>query len=247
MSRRTLAFTIALSLTAAAMPLLAGTVVAPGTGKGTVNKSLEVEPGTAVKDVETVNGSIEIGDGGRADEVSTVNGGIRLGRDAAAQSIETVNGAIRAGDGLTVAEDIETVNGSIELGTGAVVGGSLGTVNGSIRASQGEVREDVETVNGKLLMSAMRIGGDVELVNGRVELMDASFVAGDVRVREAKRSGGWWGSKPKPPVVIIGAGSEVRGRILIENPDTRLYIHETARVAAVEGATAQRFQAEAPE
>jgi hypothetical protein len=247
MNRRLLALSVALALSVSALPLMAGTVVAPGTGKGTVNKSLEVEPGTVVKDVETVNGSIEVGDGGSADEVSTVNGSIRLGNRVGARSIETVNGAIRAGDALTVADDIETVNGSIEIGTGAAIGGSLATVNGSIRASQGEVREDVETVNGKLGLSAMRIGGDVELVNGRVELMDGSVVAGDVRVRESKRSGGWWGSKPKPPVVIIGAGSEVRGRIVIENPDTRLYVHETARVGAVEGATAQPFQAEAPE
>jgi DUF4097 and DUF4098 domain-containing protein YvlB len=247
MSRRTFALAIALMLTATALPLLAGTVVAPGSGKSTVNQSLTVEPGTAVRDVETVNGSIEIGDGGRAGKVSTINGSIRLGRDASARSIETVNGDIRAGDGLAVAEDVETVNGSIELGSGAVVGGSLRTVDGGIRASQGEVRGDVETVNGKLALSALRIGGDVELVQGRLELQDASIVAGDVRVHQPKLSSGGWGRKPKPPVVIIGAGSEVRGRVIIENPDTQLYIHETARVGAVEGATAQRFQAAAPE
>lgn len=73
--------------------------------------------------------------------------------------------------------------------------------------------------------------------------MDSSVLGGDVRVRESKRSGGWWVSKPKPPVVIIGAGSEVCGRIVIENQDTRLYVHDSARVGAVEGATAQPFQA----
>lgn len=177
MNRRLLALSVALALTVSVLTLMAGTEVAPGTGKGTVNKSLEVEPGTVVKDVKTVNGSSEVGDGGRAEEVSTVNGSIRLGNQVGTRSIETVNGAIRASDALTVADDIETVNRNIEIGTGAAIGGSLATVNGSIRASQGEVR----------------------------------------------------------------------GRIVIENPDTRLYVHETARVGAVEGATAQPFQAEAPE
>jgi DUF4097 and DUF4098 domain-containing protein YvlB len=127
------------------------------------------------------------------------------------------------------------------------VQGSVSTVNGRVQLQQTSVAKDVETVNGGLSFNAARIGGNVELVNGRVDVLAGTIVAGDLIVHKAK--GNWgWGSKPKPPVVVIGDGSEIAGRILVENEKTKLYIHEGARVGAVEGVQAVRYSgANAPE
>lgn len=225
----------------------ADTIVAPGESKDSVNKSLRVEAGTAVKDVDTVNGSIDIEDRASAGEVETVNGSIDLGDGVSVISIEAVNGNIDGGRETKVRDSVETVNGSIELRAGSGVDGSVTTVNGSIDLQQTTVAKNVETVNGVLDLRATRIGGNVELVNGRAEVIDASTVSGDIVVHKSKNTGWNWGSKPKPPVVIVGEGSEVRGKIIAENPDTKVYLHETARVGGVEGVSATRYAGASPE
>ena len=158
-----------------------------------------------------------------------------------------MSASIRTGSGLKVAHDVETVNGRIEIGAGSAIQGSVSTVNGRVRLEQTSVAKDVETVNGGLDFSNSRIGGNVELVNGRAEILDGTIVAGDLIVRKPKRN--WsWGGKSKPPVVIIGAGSEVVGRILIENDETKVYVNQTARVGAVEGVSVISFTgSQAPE
>lgn len=225
----------------------AATVVAPGTSQDSVNKSLTVGAGSAVKDVETVNGSIDVQDGASADDVETVNGSIDLGNNVSVESVGTVNGSIRVGSGFKASGDVETVNGRIEIGEGSTVAGSVSTVNGRVSLDAVTVTTNVETVNGGLEFKAARIGGNVEMVNGRADLQDGTLVGGDLIVRKAR--GNWgWGNKSRPPVIVIGAGSEVRGTLRIENPEARVYLHESARVGAVEGVQAQRYSgAEAPE
>jgi len=127
------------------------------------------------------------------------------------------------------------------------VQGSVSTVNGRVQLQQSSVAKNVETVNGGLSFNGARIGGNVELVNGRADVLEGTIVAGDLIVHKPK--GNWgWGNKSKPPVVVIGAGSEIGGRILVENEKTKLYVHEGARVGSVEGVQAIRFAgANAPE
>lgn len=236
--------TLAIALVAGTVPALAATIVAAGSSGDSVNKSLTVQDGTAVKDVETVNGSIDIGNQASAGEVSTVNGSIEIGAQSSVASVETVNGSIEAGAGLKTLGDVETVNGRIVLGKGSVVQGSISTVNGRIEIDDVSVADGVETVNGGLNLKASRIGGNVEMVNGRAEVLDGTVVAGDLVVHKSK---GWSWGKTKPPVVVIGAGSEVRGRILVENEETRLYVHESARIGAVEGVSVQKYAGNPPE
>lgn len=247
MNKQLLIAALVVALAAPAGSTLAATIVAPGTSQDSVNKSLTVGTGTQVKDVETVNGSIEIEDKSSADEVSTVNGSIDVGDDVSVGVLETVNGSIRAGGGLKVEGDVETVNGRIEIGAASAIQGSVSTVNGRVQLQQSSVAKNVETVNGGLSFDNVRVGGNVELVNGRADVLGGTIVAGDLIVRKPK--GNWgWGSKSKPPVVVIGAGSEIGGRILVENPEAKLYVHESARVGAVEGVQAKRYSgASAPE
>lgn len=234
-------------MTALGGPVWAASVVAPGHSGDSVNKSLIVRSGTTVKNVETVNGSIDLEAGSSAKGVETVNGSIDVGDEVSVASLETVNGSIRAGAGLKAAGDIETVNGRIEIGAGSVVQGSVSTVNGPVLLQQVSVTKDAEAVNGGLLLRGSRIGGHVEMVNGRTEVLEGSMVGGDLIVRKPK--GNWgWNAKHKSPVVVIGPGSEVRGRLLIENDQTRLYVSNSARVGAIEGVRAINYDSvEAPE
>jgi hypothetical protein len=234
-------------MTAFAGSVWAATVVAPGTSGDSVNKSLTVRAGTAVKDVETVNGSIDLESKSSADGVETVNGSIDVADDVSVSKLETVNGSIRVGSGLKTTGDVETVNGRIEVGAGSTIQGSVSTVNGRVTLDQVSVSKSAETVNGGLLLRASRIGGNVEMVNGRAEVLDGTIVGGDIIVRKPK--GNWgWGGKSKAPVVVIGPGSEVRGQIRIENDATKLYISDSARVGSVEGVKAISYSgAEAPE
>ncbi len=247
MNQKHLAAVLIGALVAIGAPVVASTVVGIGTSADSVNKSLEVQSGTTVKDVETVNGSIVVSNGAVAETVETVNGSIRVGDDVSVDSLESVNGSIVAGGQLKVKEGIETVNGRIDIGPGSSVGGKVETVNGHVNLEQVTVGAGVETVNGGIALKASRVAGDVSMANGRIELADASVVGGDIVVQKPKSSGWNWGAKPKPPIVVIGENSEVRGEIRIENEATKLYVHENARIGKVTGATAQRFSAEAPE
>ncbi len=220
---------------------IAATIVAPGTSQDSVNKSLTVGTGTQVKNVETVNGSIQLESQSNAEEVETVNGSIQVGDNVGVATLETVNGSIVAGSGLQVSGDVETVNGRITIGIGSTVQGSVSTVNGGVTLDQVTVTGDAETVNGVLQFRGSRIGGNAEMVNGRIEVVDGSIVAGDLIVRKSKGNNWNWGREPKPPVVVVGPGSEVRGRLLIENDRTKLFVHESARIGAVEGVQATRY------
>lgn len=216
----------------------AATAVVAGTSESTVNKSITVADNTEVKDVDSVNGAIRIGDGASVRNAETVNGSIRFGSNARTGSAETVNGRIEAGAGFIAEGDLETVNGSITLGSGAAVGGSIESVNGTIDLDQATVGQDLKLVNGSIETRASRIGGDVVTVNGSVELMAGTIVDGDLIVKKSKGSN-WWGSSKKGPTIVIGANSEVRGMIRVENEYTKLYVDPSARVGRIEGVEAQ--------
>lgn len=220
-----------LMLTACSIGLGADRTVTDGRGASEVNKSLSVPPGATAGGLSTVNGEIRIGAGARAGDVETVNGTISLGDQATVGDVETVNGSVRGGADVQIAGDLEAVNGSLRFGPGLRLAGEASTVNGSIEASQCEIGKDVETVNGSLRFEACQLRGDLELVNGRVELSGNTVLAGDLTVRKPKGTG--WGQQ-KNPVVIIGAGVEVRGRIVLER-EVDLRIDPAARVGQVIG------------
>jgi hypothetical protein len=49
----------------------------------------------------------------------------------------------------------------------------------------------------------------------------------------------------RPPRVVIGPDAEVRGDLTFER-EVRLFVHDTARVGRIEGATPQRFSGTVP-
>lgn len=221
----------------------AASVVKAGTDESTVNKSIEVLENTAVGDVSSVNGSIELGNGSTVGEVESVNGSIRLGERVQVKSLETVNGGVRAGSGTRVAGDVEAVNGALRFGPQSTLGGSIEVVNGSIELGGGSVAGGVESVNGKITASDVQFASGIETVWGGIDLT-RSAVRGDLILRKPQVSS-WWGSKNKPPVIVIGPGSSVNGRIVLEH-EAVLYVHDSARVGTIEGGKAVRYSGAQP-
>ena len=184
-----------------------------------VNGSVSADAGQAYGDLETVNGSVSIAAGATVEDASTVNGSITVGDKAQAASLETVNGAIRIGKDVQVRKDVETVNGSIFTDRGTVIGGGI------------------ETVNGAIGLVATQLAGSIETVNGDITVGVGSHVKGGIKVEKPRG----WSMKPRrDPRIIIGPNAVVEGQLVFERPVT-LYVHTSAKIGAVTGATAKPF------
>jgi hypothetical protein len=193
------------------------------------------------EDIDKVNGSITAEAGKAYGDLETVNGSIRFDDGAHARDAQTVNGSIKLGDNIE-AEDIGTVNGSIKAGSQARIGGGVETVNGGIFIDRGgKVAKGIETVNGAIGIVATEVGGNIETVNGDITVGVDSHVRGGVKVN--KPTSNWmpieFGHKRKPRIVI-GPNAVVDGDLVFEREVT-LYVHKSARIGKVTGATPVAF------
>ena len=100
-------------------------------------------------------------------------------------------------------------------------------MNGGIRLDGGTVRGVLRTVN-----------GDITLARGAQ--------AGGIEIEEPNR--GWWNwGSEKLPRIVIGPGTKVTGPMVFKR-EVKLYVHATAKVGEIRGATAVRYEGEdAPE
>src|SRR5690606_39191276 len=171
--------------------------------------------------LETTNGSIRLADGITAGAVSTVNGGIAAGNDVTVAGLETVNGSIRDGERARVAGAVETVNGSVFIGRGSRVGA-------------------VDTVNGAIGLVATEVAGDVANANGDLTSSIDSKVRGGIREHKSVANRMPERISTRRQRVIIGPGAVVDGPLVFER-DVVLYVHETARIGEVTGATPVRY------
>lgn len=188
-----------------------------------VNGSVTVGSGQTQGNVSTVNGAISLDDGATAAAVETVNGGVSLANGARAASVEAVNGAIRLGENAMVDGDVEGVNGAITLLPGARIAGKLGNVNGTIS------------------LDGAHVGGLLSSSNGSMLIGSGSVVEGGLLMRKPKGRI----SNDRPPRVVIGPGAQVNGTLVFER-DVHLYVHDSARIGTVTGATVMRFSGETP-
>ena len=206
--------------------LSTGVVVAKGKDIDKVNHSINTEAGASYGDLETVNGSIELEDNVIAESVSTVNGSIRIRDGAQAESVETVNGSLRVGRNAVIRDGLETVNGRIEVKSGSRIG------------------EGVESVNGSIEVDGAEIGGGIETVNADLTLDNGTLVRGGIHYEEP--GGSWFNfGKKRTPTVVIGANVVVEGDLDFEH-EVKLYIHDSAKVGRISGASAKRFSGSTP-
>ena len=198
------------------------------------------------QDIDKVNSSITAEAGQTYGDLSTVNGGIRIEAGAHVEEAETVNGSIRADDAIQ-SRSLSTVNGSIHVGERAQIDGKIETVNGGIYVDRGgKVSRGIETVNGAIGMIDTDLGGGIETVNGDITVGTGSHVKGGIHVE--KPNHGWGGlrmGKKKIPKIVIGPNAVVEGPLVFER-EVKLYVHASARIGRVTGATAQRFDGATP-
>lgn len=190
-------------------------------------------------DIDKVNGSITAEAGRSYGKLDTVNGSIRIEANARTGDAETVNGSIRVAEQARTG-DLGTVNGSIRVGSQAVVDGGIETVNGSVFVDRGSrVAAGVETVNGSIGLVDTDVGGGIETVNGDVTVGIGAHVRGGLTVRKPQAQ--WIRiGKQRPPRIVIGPNARVDGPLVFER-EVRLYVHETAAIGPVTGATAVRY------
>lgn len=187
----------------------------------TVNGGVDVEAGATARGINTVNGGIRIGAGAKVGDAKTVNGGVRLEADVTVGRIETVNGGVRLG-ARGNAERVVTVNGGVFVDRDSRIAGGI------------------ETVNGAIGIIATEVGGDIVTVNGDITVGVDSRVRGGIRVK--KPSGNWSpvGTGRRTPRIVIAPRAKIEGALTFER-EVKLYVHDTATVGTVEGATVVRY------
>lgn len=197
------------------------------------------------RDIDKVNGGITAEAGKAYGDLGTVNGGIQLDRGASAEEVETVNGGITADDAVTASE-VSTVNGGIHFGRDGRISGNLETVNGGIFIDRGsQVGGDISTVNGAIGLVGTAVEGRIETVNGDVSVGADSRVARGIRIEKPKGNFGLNFGRHKIPRVVIGPNAAVEGPLVFER-EVKLYVHASARVGSVTGATAVRYDGATP-
>ncbi|TWI05857.1 hypothetical protein IP90_00119 [Luteimonas cucumeris] len=105
----------------------------------------------------------------------------------------------------------------------------------------------ISTVNGAIGLVGAELGKDIETVNSDITVGVGSHVRGGIRIEKPTRS--WLPismGKRRPPRVTIGPDAVVDGPLVFER-EVRLYVHDSARIGPVTGATAQRYQGEPPQ
>ena len=199
------------------------------------------------KDIDKINGSITAEAGQDYGNLETVNGSINLESGARIQGAETVNGSIRVADNVQ-ARSLSTVNGSIRGAGKAQLSGGAETVNGSVFFDRGSrIGEDVTTVNGAIGLVETEVGGNIETVNGDITVGIGSHVHGHVKVEKPTSSWMPININRRKPRIVIGPNAVVDGPLIFEREVT-LYVHASARVGAITGATAVKYDtARAPQ
>ncbi len=190
--------------------------------------------------IDKVNGSITAEASQNYGDLSTVNGSIRIEQSSRTGDAETVNGSIRVADNA-VTGGLETVNGSIRAGKQLQAGGNIETVNGSVFVDRGGSLRGVSTVNGSIGLVDCDLSGGIETVTGDITVGVGSHVKGGIKVE--KPSGNWMPismGQRKPPRIIVGPNAVVEGPLVFER-DVKLYVHDSARIGSVTGATAVRY------
>jgi hypothetical protein len=183
------------------------------------------------------NNTVFVPAGMNVKDIHTVNGRVVLERGASARSVSTVNGRVQVEGQGSFAGSVDTVNGRISVTHGGEIGGSATTVNGRIDLDNVAIGRNVESSNGSINLFDVTVGENVETRNGDVRL-ENSVVEQDLIIHSRYRVSLLWliDIKRDEPEIIVGPGSEIKGS-LIARTDVRLYVHESASIGNIVGAT----------
>ncbi len=187
--------------------------------------------------VSDVNRTIVIKEGESVNNVDSVNGRVVIENGASARMIVSVNGRVVIDGAQARISNVETVNGRISAESGGVVSGTVEAINGNVDFTKVTVGESIKTSNGDILLFGVSVGANVETRNGDIRL-ENSVVENDLIIYERRISGLWdvfdWDWTKQE--VIVGPDSEIKGTLLAGDEIT-LYVHETALINNIVGAT----------
>jgi len=191
----------------------------------------------AGQDIQEHNNTVFVTAGMSVKDINTVNGRVVLERGASARSVRSVNGRVQIEGEGSFAGSVDTVNGRISVTHGGEIGGSATTVNGRIDLDNVVIGRNVESSNGSINLFDVIVGENVETRNGDVRL-ENSVVEQDLIIHSRHRVSFLWliDIKRDEPKIIVGPGSEIKGS-LIARTDVRLYVHESASIGHIVGAT----------
>ena len=97
----------------------------------------------------------------------------------------------------------------------------------------------METVNGAIGLVDTDVAGSIETVNGDLTVGAGSHVRGGIHYEKPNHQ--WISFNARDPKVIIGPNARVDGPLVFEH-EVKLYVHESAQIGAVTGATAIRYE-----
>lgn len=214
---------------------------------------LAAAPALAQQDQNKISGDVQTQPGQKYGGLNTVSGDVRVARGVEAGGVHSVSGDITVEAGakignaattsgnLTVADDSQTgglksVSGNIALGRKVVVDGDLASVSGNLFADHGSrIGGDVSTVSGDVGLVQTEVDGDITFVSSDVTVGVGSHVKGRLHLKKPTYS-----NLKRPPRVVVGPNAVIDGPLDFELPVT-LYVHSSAKVGAITGATPIAF------
>jgi hypothetical protein len=101
----------------------------------------------------------------------------------------------------------------------------------------------VETVNGAIGLVGTEVMRGIETVNGDITVGAGSHVHGRIHVEKLRKQ--LVSFRKRDPRIVIGPNAQVDGPLLFERPVT-LFVHDSAKIGAVTGATARRYSGATP-
>jgi hypothetical protein len=95
-------------------------------------------------------------------------------------------------------------------------------------------------------MEGTQVDGGISTVNGDITVGADSVVHGGILVEEPKGNWLWNNNNSKKiPRIVIGPNAVVEGTLDFER-EVELYVHATAKIGTVRGATAKSFSGNQP-
>ncbi|MBS0611558.1 MAG: hypothetical protein JSS24_00115 [Proteobacteria bacterium] len=191
---------------------------------------------------QRVNGSVHLVAGEPNGNAATVNGAISIDDKASFGSADSINGDIWVGAGAS-GTSAKTVNGGITLDKGARLSGEVTSVNGNLTLNDGAEAKAVSSINGTIIINDAVVNQDIATVDGDITLNGHTRIQGNIRVHNLPPD--TVQAERPPPVVIIGPGATVQGKLRFEH-SAKLYVSDKATVGPIEGATPITFSGDKP-
>lgn len=205
-----------------------------------VSNDITTQAGTKYGKLNTVSGDIHVVGGSSAGSLHSVSGDITVDADATIGRAATTSGNLKIADGVR-ATGLETVSGKLTLGRRVEVDGDVASISGDIFVDRGgKLSGTITSISGNIGLVQTELKGDINFVSSNVTVGVGSHVSGRLKLKKPTFS-----TLSRTPRVVIGPNAVVEGPLEFGLP-VKLYVHDTARIGPVTGATAVAFSTATP-